>query len=112
MSDIPRAVVAPAADSRLAQLHALYAEKKAQADAAAREFKAIADAIKLELTAQAPEGSTRVVLDGDAGPRLALAYSERVTVDSKRLRSEQPAIYDHYSQKSGSWSLREAKGDE
>ncbi len=112
MSESTAFLVLPEDGSRLEQLQALYTETKARADEAAAAHKAVTDALKLELTQRAPEGSRRVVLGGDAGPRLALAYSERRTVDTKRLRAEQPAVYDAYLQVGGSWSLREAKGDE
>lgn len=106
-------VVSPESGSKLEQLHALYQTLKERSEVASKELKAVTDALKVEMTNAAPEGSTRVVLEGSDGPRLALAYSERQTVDSRRLRREQPAIYGAYLTTSGSWSLRVAKdGDE
>lgn len=97
--------IAAAPGSRLEQLHAAYPTAKAEADEAAARLKAITDAIKLELTQAAPE-QRRVVLAGGSGPRLALVYSERWTVDSKKLKAEAPETYVRFAKKGGSWSLK------
>lgn len=104
-------VVTPAADSRLEQLHAVYAGKKAAADAAAKELKDVTDAIKAELTAAAP-GQERVSLVGSYGPQLDLAYVERWTFDSTRFKADDPVTYVQYAKKGGSWRLEAAKGGE
>lgn len=97
-------------DTRLAELHAAYTDAKATADDAAKRLKAVTDAIKLELTQAAPE-ETRIELAGDAGPRLRLAYSERWTLDSKRLKAEDPLTYVRYAKKGGAWSLTKVRTD-
>lgn len=96
-------------DTRLAQLHASYADAKAKADEAGKQLKAITDAIKVELNTAAPE-ETRVELRGDAGPALVLRYSERWTLDSKKLKAENPETYVRYARKGGAWSLTQARG--
>lgn len=100
-----------ASDERLAQLHATYADLKAKADQAAKEVKAVSDAIKLELTQRDPD-SRRFTLTGDGGPALALTYAESWRIDSTRLKREAPETYVQYAKKSGSWTLRTAKAGE
>lgn len=95
-------------DTRLAQLHASYADAKARADEAGKQLKAITDAIKVELNTAAPE-ETRVELRGEAGPPLALRYTERWTLDSKGLKAADPETYVRYARKSGSWSLTQVR---
>jgi hypothetical protein len=95
--------------SRLEQLHASYADAKAAADEASARVKAITDAIKLELTAAAPE-ERRIELAGDTGPTLRLTYTERWTLDTKRMKAEDPHTYVRYAKKGGAWSLRAAGG--
>lgn len=103
-------VIVPDAESRLAQLHAQYADAKATADAASERLKQITDGIKAELAALAPEGSTRVDLAGTHGPALRLAYAERVTFDSRKLKTDNPELYVRYAKFGGAWSLRAVSG--
>lgn len=100
-------LVTPKANSRLEQLHALYADAKAAADDADEKLKAITDGIKAELTRAAPE-QPRIELTGQAGPPLRLSYSETWRFDSRRFKSEDPATYVRYAKKSGSWTLKVA----
>lgn len=102
--------VAPAPDSRLAQLHAAYPDAKAAADDAAEKLAAIKDGIKAELAAAVPEGSTRIALTGEHGPALQLVYSERWSVDSRKLKREDPETYVRYARMSGAWTLSAPKG--
>lgn len=99
-------------DTRLEQLHASYAMAKAEADKAAEALKAITDAIKLEMTQQAPEGSSKITLLGEHGPALQLTYSESWRIDTARLKRETPETYVRYAKKGGSWSLRQVGGGE
>lgn len=101
--------VAPRSNSRLAQLHATYYELKAAVDAATERFKAVSDAIKVELNQAAPD-SRRVDLVGKSGPPLRLGYSESWRVDSTRLKREAPEVYVAYAKKSGSWRLAPVRG--
>lgn len=95
-------------DTRLSQLHAAYEDAKAHADDAAKRLKAITDAIKVELNTAAPD-ETRVELRGEAGPALRLAYSERWTLDSRKMKAEDPETYVRYARKSGAWSLTKVR---
>lgn len=109
MPDAPQiqqsATQVPATTTRkLAQLHALYAERKAAADEATKQLKAVTDAIKIELTTAAP-GQTRIELVGKNGPPLGLSYVETWRLDSTRLKREQPETYVLYAKQSGSWRL-------
>lgn len=101
----PAVQIAPPADSRLAQLHAVYADAKAKADAAAAELKAVTDGIKVELAAAAPEGSTTVDLLSPLGPPLRLDHRERWSVDSKKLKREDPETYVRFARQSFAWYL-------
>lgn len=101
--------VTPTADSRLASLHAQYADAKAEADAAAERLKAITDGIKAELRAQqeaAAPGTDRIELHSPYGPVLRLTKSERVTFDSKKLKVDDPHLYVQYAKFGEAWSLR------
>ncbi len=104
--------VLPPDESRLAQLHAEYADAKAAADETASRLKAITDGIKAELTNAAPD-EQRVELRGEAGPTLRLTCTRRATFDSKRFKSEHPLTYVEYAKFSDSWSLRQVgSGDQ
>ncbi|MFT4081152.1 MAG: hypothetical protein QM638_01070 [Nocardioides sp.] len=112
-------VIDSASDERLAQLHAQYAELKAQADEAAKRYKACTDAIKLELQQRAGPGHDagaaqprRIALTGVAGPSLSLAYVERWTIDSRKLKAEDPVTYVRYARKGGAWTLKAVSADE
>jgi hypothetical protein len=99
-------LVHPGPDSRLAQMCAQYDLAKAEADKAAQALKAITDAIKLEAV-QAAAGETSVIVDHpDLTQPLQVAYTERWTVDAKKLKTEQPETYVRYAKQGGSWSLR------
>lgn len=100
----PVQVAAPA-DSRLAQLQSQYAEAKSAADAAAEHLKGITDAIKHELTRAAPE-HTKIDLPAGHGPALRLTYSERWSLDTRRMKAEDPLTYVRYAKKGGAWTLR------
>lgn len=97
---------------RLQQLHAAYPAAKAAAEAAAAALKNVTDGIKRELGEVLPEGSQRADLIGADGPRLSLAYVERWTLDTNRLKAENPLVYASYAKQSGSWRLSVAKATE
>lgn len=109
----PRAVQ-PRANSRLAQLHAAYADAKAAVDAAGEALKAITDAIKVELTAVDPNERRFELLpaNGVAARPLQLTYVESWRLDSTRMKKENPELYVTYAKKSGSWRLAPAKGSQ
>jgi predicted phage-related endonuclease len=108
--EAPPAQVKPRKNSKLEQLHALYALHKAKADAAAAELKAVTDAIKVELTKAAPD-QERITLASQYGPTLNLTYVVSWRVDSKRLKAEQPATYQAYAKQSSTWRLEPARGE-
>lgn len=102
-----RANVAPG--SRLDSLLATYAELKPQADEAAMRLKSVTDAIKTELMAAAPDAQ-RVDVDHPALVLpLRLTYVESWTLDTKRLKTDEPAVYVKYARKGGTWQLRGQK---
>lgn len=106
----PHIVVAETG-TRLEQLHASYTDLKAQADEAAKRYRAVTDAIKAELAAAEPN-QERVELRSPVGPPLRMAYVERWTFDSKRLKAERPDLYVTYAVKGGSWQLRTVAGSD
>jgi hypothetical protein len=99
-------VIQPKPDSRLEQLCGQYDVAKAEAEKAAAALKAITDGIKFELIQAAPgETSMTLVSDLVATP-LQLSCSERWTVDTKKLKTEDPETYVRYAKKSTPWTLR------
>ena len=103
--------VQPRSNSRLAALHAAYADAKAAVDAAGEQLKAITDAIKVELTAVDPNERRfeLVPANGVQARPLQLTYVESWRVDSTKLKREDPETYVRYAKKSGSWRLAPAK---
>lgn len=101
----PLTVTAPPA-SRLEQLHAAYADAKAEQDAAAKKLKAITDAIKVEVTSLDPNERRFEITGASGAPPLRLTYVESWRVDSKRLKAEQPELYVAYAKQSGAWTLK------
>lgn len=104
--------VQPRANSRLAQLHAAYADAKAVADDAAEKLKAITDAIKVELTSVDPNGRRfeLVPAKGVQARPLQLTFVESWRLDSTRLKKEHPETWVAYAKKGGSWRLAPSKG--
>ncbi|GLW32252.1 hypothetical protein [Actinoplanes regularis] len=101
--------VQPEPGSRLDDLLAAYAELKPRADELATRLKTITDAIKAELTAARP-GAQYIGVDHPALVQpLRLTYVESWTLDSKRLKAENPELYVTYARKGGSWQLRGVK---
>jgi hypothetical protein len=106
----PPTNVKVAPGSRLEDLLATYAHLKPQADELADRLKSVTDAIKAELTAAAPEALKIDVAHEALAAPLRLSYVESWTLDSKRLKAEQPALYVTYARKGGKWELRKAAG--
>jgi len=104
-------IVIPAEGSKLEQLHAQYADAKAQADDATARLKDITDGIKAELSAAHPE-QRRVELRTGSGPALGLTYVETWRFDSTRFKKEHPVEYVTYAKQSGSWRLAVVKDGE
>lgn len=98
-------VVKPRGRSRLDQLAALYDEKHAAKEAAEKELKAVTDAIKVELTQQAP-GETSIDLVSDALQRpLRLLAVTSWRLNSSKMKAEEPELYVRYAEQSTAWKL-------
>ncbi len=110
--EVPVHVVQSADDARLQQLHAAYATAKAAKDEASKRLDAIVAALKVEMTQRAPEGAEKIRLAGDAGPVLALSYSRRTSVNTRKLKRLEPDVWARYAEEGGSWSLRTVEGGE
>ena len=104
------------ANERLAQMHAEYADAKAQADAAAKRLKDITDGIKRELTEAAP-GAPKLELLGPHGPTLRLSYVETTRTNTKAIKPildaykvSNPDLYATFTTTTGSWVLKAVAG--
>lgn len=92
--------------SRLEDLLATYAHLKPQAEELATRLKTVTDAIKAELTTRHP-GAVQVDVAHEAlAAPLRLSYVESWTLDTKRLKAEDPETYVRYARKGGRWELR------
>lgn len=114
---IPVPEVAPVAvvarkGSKLEQLHDLYYALKAEKDEADKKYKAVCDAIKVEVTSANAE-ARRFSLSSKSGDRPALnvSYTESNRFDSTRFKKEHPDVYVGYLKPSASWSIRPAGSD-
>jgi hypothetical protein len=93
--------------SRLEELLASYEPLKAAAEEAASRFKAVTDALKAELPALAPEGTTAITLSGAPGlPVLHQTWVSSWKFDVKQLKADDPVTYVRYASKGGHWELR------
>lgn len=106
--DGTQAVVTPEPDTRLAQLHALYAEAKVDFEAAKAALELVKDGIKYELN-QATPNAKRVTLSGQTGPMLSLVYSEPWQFDTKKFKADDPLTYVRYAKRVPRWTLKEAE---
>ncbi|PSK96676.1 hypothetical protein CLV30_12558 [Haloactinopolyspora alba] len=107
---VPTAVsVQPEPDGRLAQLLGEYDAAKAWADEANARFEAVKDGIKAELAAAAPGVDQVDVASPSLQQPLRLVHVERWSLDSKRMKAEDPESYVRYARKSGTWQLRAVK---
>jgi hypothetical protein len=107
----PVAVVKAAPDSRAAELRAEYYAAKEAKDAAEERFKTVQGALKTALSEASGE-ALRSALHVPGYQPLTLTYGERWTVDSKRLKAEQPVTYAAYAKLGSSWTLQESKGQQ
>lgn len=100
--------VDPTPDSKLAALCEQYYILKPEADRLAAELKVVTDALKVELTTQAPGDAVIVVATGDPVRKpLRLTAQTSWRLDSKRLKAEAPETYVRYATRSTSWVLRQ-----
>lgn len=101
------AVVTPG--SRLEDLLATYARLKPEADELASRLKSITDAIKAELTSAVPGAQKIDVTHPALATPLRLSYVESWTLDTKRIKAEDPETYVRFARKGGRWELRGVK---
>ena len=81
------------------------AAAKARAAEADAELKAITDGIKTELSSAHPDATEVVLSSPHLARPLQLQAVERWTVDSKRLKTEDPTTYVRWARQSTSWRL-------
>jgi hypothetical protein len=95
--------------SRLEELHASYDIVKAQYEDAKARYDALTAALKNEMAATAPAGSTDITLTGAPGlPRLRLRWLRPYRFDSKRFKADNPYLYVQYEKRGGHYDLRAA----
>ena len=93
--------------SRLEELQASFESAKAQFEDAKARFEAVTGALKNELAAAAPQGSTDVLLAAAPGlPQLRMKWLTPYRFDVKRFRAEHPALYVRYEKQGGHFELR------
>lgn len=98
--------------SKLEQLHDLYYTLQAEKAEAEKRFKAVCDAIKLEVTSTNPEARRFELGSKNEGLRpLRVTYTESQRFDSTRFRKEHPDTYVGYLKTSASWTIRPAGSD-
>jgi hypothetical protein len=95
----------------LALLRAEYDTAKAAKDKAEEEFKTIQAKLRTSLS-EATRGALRSALHVPGYRPITLTYGERWTVDSKRLKAEQPVTYAAYAKLGSNWTLQESKGQQ
>lgn len=103
-------LVTPETDSRLDQLAARYETAKAEKEAAEKALKEITDGIKAELSQRHP-GQTEVLLSSPhltSGP-LQLKAVPKWSIDSKKLKVEDPVTYTRWARQSTSWYLNQLR---
>jgi hypothetical protein len=98
-------------DVALTQMRAEYAEAKQAAEAAEERFKAAKGKLQTALS-EATNGALRSALHVPGYKPLTLTYGERWTVDSKRLKAEQPLVYVTYAKLGSNWTLQESRGNQ
>lgn len=94
------------AGSDLEALHRAYEDAKAEAKAADDRYKSATAALKNASVAEAPEGTTSVMLTGPGGPDRTVSYVTSIRFDSKALKAADLVTYARYAKESGSWVLR------
>jgi hypothetical protein len=94
--------------TELADLRARYDELKRVRDAATEEFDAVKTKLQTALS-EASDGALRSALYVDGFKPMTLTYTEPWTVDSKRLKAEQPAVYVEFAKRGQRWTLAESR---
>lgn len=111
-ADPPPVQLAAVPGTRIEELLASYEPAKAAKEESAARFEAITDALKAEMAAAAPRGSTDITLSSQSPglPRLRLHWSRPRRFNSKRFMHDHPALYVRYEERGGQWGLRVVDG--
>lgn len=94
--------------AKLRDLRAEYAEASKLAKAAEERFKAAKGKLQTAL-AEASGGAYRAALVVPGYKPVNLTYSEPWTLDTKRLKAEQPGLYVEYAVQGHRWTLAESR---
>lgn len=98
-----------AAHGDLWDLRTEYAAAKDASAAAEERLKAVKSKLQTALS-EATNGAYRSELRVPGFKPMTLIYTEPWTLDSKRLKAEQPAVYVEYARRSERWTLAESRG--
>lgn len=93
----------------LTHLRVAYAAAKAEKDAATERFDAVKSKLQQAL-AEAANGALRAELRVPGYKPMTLVYTEPWTLDTKRLKAEQPAVYVEFAKRGLRWTLAESRG--
>ncbi len=97
------------AGSRLEALQASYDSARAALEDAKALYESLTTALKNEMAAAAPPGSTDITLTAASGlTPLRLRWKTPWRFDVKRFRAERPELYVLYEVQGGNWELRAA----
>jgi hypothetical protein len=97
------------AQQELAALRAEHYAAEQEFNAAKEKFEGLKAKLKTKLS-EATNGALRSALHVPGYKPLTLTYGERWTVDSKRLKAEQPLVYVTYAKLGSNWTLQESRG--
>lgn len=107
----PKVVDAVTAEGRwvdLKDLRAAYAKAKDARDAATERFDAVKSKLQAALS-EASGGAYRAELQVPGFKPMTLVYTEPWTLDTKRLKAEQPAVYVEFAKQGTRWTLAESR---
>ena len=96
-------------DLTLIDLRGRYDVASAAAKKAEEELKAVKGKLQTALS-EASGGAPRARLTVPGFKDMTLTYSEPWTVDTGRLKAEQPLVYVEYAKQGQRWTLAESRG--
>jgi hypothetical protein len=92
----------------MVDLRAAYDEAEREYKAAEEKLKAVKDKLRTQLS-EATNGALRSALHVPGYQPITLTYGEAWTVDSKKLKAEQPLVYVQYAKLGSRWTLAVSK---
>lgn len=106
---LPPVLLTALPGSRLEELLASYDSLKAQFEDAKARYEALTSALKNEMAATAPSGTTDITLAGAPGlPRLRMRWLRPWRFQPKQFLADYPQLYVQYEKQGGQWDMRAA----